>query len=51
MTARAPIFVTFHPDAAARFNKVAQEILQSVESFGPIPRSSFIQSSKSPLPT
>jgi len=28
--------VQFHPDAAARFNELAQEILQSVASFGPI---------------
>jgi hypothetical protein len=25
----------FHPDAAARFNELAQELLQSVSSFGP----------------
>jgi hypothetical protein len=35
MTAQDPLAVTFHPDAAARFNEVAQEILHSVESFGP----------------
>jgi hypothetical protein len=36
MMAQDPITVTFHPDAAARFNEMAQEILQSVESFGPM---------------
>jgi hypothetical protein len=39
----------FHPDAVARFDQLAQEILQSVSSFGPAEPSPAVTSELHPV--